>query len=218
MGTRLNPVRSFVSELSVPGQPGSQLFRVADVVAGVLIVAFAAGIAVWLGQPRGRFLVAGRWGCGLLAFVGALCLLDAACPMSCPPSIDQMCDRAERSGSLLAQVSDVHTISGVLSVIVAAIAMALVGLRLRHSGLSRCLARVSVGCTMAMLLLGGLLTATYLLDLPWLGSLERAQLLIQSIWLTLLAAAVIRPPVAPRATSATGAGLAMPMVVLYEST
>src|SRR4051812_25436642 len=44
VGSRLDPTTAFISELAVPGQPASGLFRLADTLAGALIVGFGAAL------------------------------------------------------------------------------------------------------------------------------------------------------------------------------
>ncbi|MCD2190494.1 DUF998 domain-containing protein [Actinomycetospora soli] len=107
LGARLDPGRSYVSELAALDQPHSAVFRTVDAVVG-LVVVLAGGHVV----RRGR--VAAVRGAGVaLALFGVATLLDVAAPMTCAPSADAPCAAAEASRSALA--FGVHEVSSLLA-------------------------------------------------------------------------------------------------------
>ena len=189
-GGRLDPTRAFVSELAVPGSPGSGWFRAADVAAGVLIVVLAVGVREWLGRPGGRG-TAGAVGVGT---VGAASIVDGVSPMACAPSADPVCARVEQSAPLLGQLTDLHTVSGVVGMIAAAAAMVLVGRRAKRVLPRRWFWWLGVACSAAVLLLGSALSALALFGDPGVGVVERVQLLIVASWLGVVSAMLIRCP------------------------
>jgi hypothetical protein len=213
VGGRLDRTRAFVSELAVRGSPGSGWFRAADVVAGVLIVVLAVGVWEWLRRPAGW----GMAGPVLVGTVGAASIVDGVSPMACAPSVDPVCARIEQSRSLLGQLTDLHTVSGVVGMIAAAAAMVLVGRRARHGLSGRGLWWFGVACGAAVLLLGSALSASALFDGPGVGTLERAQLLIVASWLGAVSAMLIRGSGAlrssPQVTAGRRAGARRPFVV-----
>jgi hypothetical protein len=189
-GRRLNPTRAFVSELAVRGSPDSSWFRAADVAAGVLIVVLAEGVWEWLGRPSGRGL-AGPAGVGM---VGGAGIVDGISPMTCAPSADPVCRRVERSAPLLDQLTDLHTVSGVVGMIAAAAAMVLVGHQARRVLHRRWLWPLGMACCAAVLLLGSALSALALFGGPGVGAVELVQLLIVAGWLGVVSAMLIRYP------------------------
>jgi hypothetical protein len=191
-GGRLDTTRAFVSELAVPGSPASGWYRGADVAAGVLIIVLARGVREWLGRPaRGAMA-----GAVLVATVGAAAIVDGVSPMTCAPSADPVCRRIEQSQPLLGQLTDLHTVSGVLGMTAAAAAMILVGRRARPVLRRRWVMWVGVAGCVAVLLLGSVLSALALFDGPGVGIVERVQLLVVASWLGAVSAMLIlrRPP------------------------
>jgi hypothetical protein len=174
----------------VPGSSGSGWFRAADVAAGVLIVVLAVGIREWLGRPGGRGM-AGAVGVGT---VGAASIVDGVSPMTCAPSADPVCARVEQSAPLLGQLTDLHTVSGVVGMIAAAAAMVLVGRRASRVLSRRWLWWLGVACSAAVLLLGSALSALALLGGPGVGTVEPVQLLIVASWLGVVSAMLVRYP------------------------
>jgi Protein of unknown function (DUF998) len=121
LGTRLDPGRSFVSELAALDQPHHLVFRTVDAAVGLVVVA-AAGHLV-----RGPAVRAVRWAGAALGLFGVATLLDVAAPMACAPSADPVCAAAEASRSALAL--GVHEVSSgaangaaVLAVVLLAVA------------------------------------------------------------------------------------------------
>jgi hypothetical protein len=187
-GGPLDPTRAFVSELAVRGSPGSYWFRAADVAAGVLIVVLAVGVWEWLRRPGGR----GMAGPVLVGAVGAASIVDGARPMACAPSVDPVCAGIEHTRSLLGQLTDLHTVSGVVGTIAAAAAMVLVGRWAKRRLFQRWLWWFGVACCAAVLLLGSALSALTLVGGPGVGTLEKVQLLIVASWLGVVSAMLIR--------------------------
>jgi hypothetical protein len=194
-GSRLDPTRSFISELSVPHQPGAYWYRLTDLVAGLLIIVLAIGCAAWLNHPSAQVRRPARAGCVMTALIGALSIIDAARPMPCSPTLDPRCARQEDSLGVLGQLTDLHTMAGVASTLAAVAAMTLLGIAFAHRADPRqhdtALARLSIVCATAMALAAGSITIACANKLPWQGAIERGQLLVQSLWLTTLGISLI---------------------------
>ncbi|MFE5588142.1 DUF998 domain-containing protein, partial [Kitasatospora sp. NPDC056531] len=126
VGSRLGLLRSYVSELSVPGQPASVLFRASDAASGMSLAALAIGLAGSCvgGSRRGLAAVIA------LAATGLCSAADGLWPMPCAPSADVVC-RARDRGTLAAQLAQPHTLTGLLEFTAAVIAAVLFGSALR---------------------------------------------------------------------------------------
>ena len=104
-GTRLDPARSYVSELAALDQPHDLVFRTVDALVGLVVVAAAVHL---VRRPGTRAV---RWAGVALGLFGVATLLDAAAPMTCAPSADAACAAAEASRSAL--VFGVHEVTSV---------------------------------------------------------------------------------------------------------
>jgi hypothetical protein len=209
LGSTLSPVGSFVSELSVPGQPAAVVFRVADLLGGLLLIGFAVGARQGsAGRARAgraterdrRERSAGRaragwWG---VVAVGLLSLVDAAWPMRCTPSTDAACAAAERSAGLPGALLDVHSLAGIASVLAAVAAMLLIDLPQRPE--------LGRACAAATVVLGAAISACYLFGLPGVGAVQRVQLLVWSGWVALAAVGLRRSAERVPTFGAVGAG------------
>lgn len=105
LGTRLDPARSYVSELAALDQPHDLVFRTVDALVGLVVVAAAVHL---VRRPGTRAV---RWAGVALGLFGVATLLDAAAPMTCAPSADAACAAAEASRSAL--VFGVHEVTSV---------------------------------------------------------------------------------------------------------
>src|SRR6266511_3517731 len=81
LGSTLDPMNSYVSELGAPTQPASRFFRGTDVVAGGLMVVLAVALRDSL--PRGWCRGVGTTALGL---AGASSVFDGCYPIESPPS------------------------------------------------------------------------------------------------------------------------------------
>lgn len=117
LGTRLDPARSYVSELAALDQPSGGVFRTVDAVVGLVVVVAGAHVL------RGTRVTAVRWAGAALALFGVATLLDVAAPMICAPSADAACAAAEASRSVLA--FGVHEVSSFASNAAAVLAVVL---------------------------------------------------------------------------------------------
>src|SRR6266545_4313100 len=100
LGSTLNPMNSYVSELGAPTQPAATFFRGTDVVAGCLIVVLAVALRGSL--PRDWRRVVGTTALGL---AGASSVFDGWKPIECTPSIDRACRlREDATGLSLAEL------------------------------------------------------------------------------------------------------------------
>src|ERR671930_523998 len=120
LGSKLDPVNSYVSELGVRTQPASAFFRASDVLAGLLIVLLA--LVLRDGLPRDRRREGGR---AALATAGVASVVDGLHPMGCTPSVDVVCRPPPDVLGLLAQLREVHTVSSVTGVVAAVASMLL---------------------------------------------------------------------------------------------
>lgn len=198
-GTRLDPTRAYVSELVVPGSPGSAWFRIADITAGALIIVLAAGLWKRTDNPARRDTL----GALAVAVIGATATVDGLDPMTCAPSVDPACRLAEQSQPLLGQLTDLHTASGVIGVVAALVAMASLGYRPTREPAGGRLWWLGPVCAGAVLSLGGVLSALALADGPGVGVVEHVQLLLIAGWLTAMSTTLIRAGVQKSLVTAT---------------
>lgn len=180
LGSRLDPLNSFVSELEVRGQPGSGFFRLSDAMAGFLVLLLAV-IVRYTRPAEGRPVGAG---CFFLACAGSASILDAANPMPCTPSTDSACRRLQDTPDLFAQLHQNHTVSSVLGV-----TATLAGMLLLGAG-----SVAGTGALDRATRLLAVLIATLACAQAWstfsggygVGLLERTQVLLVSTWLVTL--------------------------------
>jgi Protein of unknown function (DUF998) len=169
--------RTFISELELPGQPWGWLYRLSDIAAGVAIVLTAASLVLLRSRPRLGGVAA------LLVACGFGSILDGATTMHCAGPVTELC--TERSPhALIAQLSVMHTDSGLVGLAAAACGAVVFGRRIA-AGQPWC-GHVCIG-------LGIAIAGTALLDLVFLlaegplGVSERMRTLLTSAWLLALA-------------------------------
>src|SRR6266540_3262926 len=112
LGSTLDPVNSYVSELGVRTQPASAFFRASDALAGLLIVLLT--LVLRDGLPPEWRREAGR---AALAMAGAASVFDGWHPMGCTPSIDVACRPHPDIIGLVVQLREAHTVSSVTGVV-----------------------------------------------------------------------------------------------------
>ena len=172
---------SLVSELEATGQPHHLFFRLTGVLSGIAILAVAALCTRCL-PPTTR----ARSGCVLLAVLGIATIADGATQMACAPSIDVVCrDQEESVHGLLAQLAQLHTVSGLIGFAAATSAMLLIGTATEPR--TRVFRLVSIGCGLGVASLG-LIDIPLLLTNSVIGLGERGRVLLISIWLAGLGA------------------------------
>lgn len=115
VGFPLDPTRSYLSELAAPDQRSSSLFRIADAVAGGLVV-LGCLVMAHRGVQRDRLreatlLALGVFGLGTIA--------DVVFPMACAPSASVQCAAADVAGTL-GPVHALHTVASVIALAAAA--------------------------------------------------------------------------------------------------
>lgn len=179
VGSTLSPTRSYISELAVAGQPYHQVFRIGDLAAGMGLAILAGVLVIW--RPSSRM----RLGSAALAVGAATSIVDALSPMSCAPSVDPRCWTADHA-SLWTQLSQLHTISGVVGFTAVLIAMASYGAALGSQPDTRRLGLVGLTCAAIGALLGGIEIATALTDSDWTGLFERIHVTVVSTFLLML--------------------------------
>ncbi len=104
--------------------------------------------------------------------------------MACAPSADAMCRAQDYSvHGLLAQLIQLHTISGLIGVVAATGAMYLIGTAAEPT--SRVFGLISIGCGLGVAVIG-LLDIPLLLTNSVIGLGERGRILLISIWLAAL--------------------------------
>ncbi|MET8509601.1 DUF998 domain-containing protein [Streptomyces sp. NPDC004787] len=194
LGTGLDPVQTYVSELAAVDQPLGGLFRATDLAAGVLVLGGAlTGLAVV--RPVRAGAVTG-W--VALALFGAATAVDSRLPLSCAPTADPECAARETAG-LVPATHTAHAISSGLAMTGALTAMlALTAAARRHRARSP-LARTGP----ALVALEFAATAWTLAAVAafeagrgtWLlGAGQRLQVLLVAVWLAVLARTVAREP------------------------
>ena len=195
LGSTLDPVNSYVSELGVRTQPASAFFRASDVTAGLLIVLLA--LMLRDGLPPHWCRDAGR---AALAVAGAASIFDGWHPMGCAPSIDVACRPHQDFIGLLAQAREAHTVSSVIGVVAALASMLLLGSLLRNSPRWRYLGETGYLAAVAVTALG-LLELPLSLTSHWVGLVERTSVLCVSWWFAALAVLALRTAVRRQADS-----------------
>ncbi|MDO5628991.1 MAG: DUF998 domain-containing protein [Mobilicoccus sp.] len=111
----LDPVTSFVSELTADGQPFAMLFRVTEIGAGLAVIAAALLMMRHLRDRVAPFV--------LLAGFGLFTIFDALAPLSCAPTLDAACRAAEIAGTV-PWLHQVHSVTSSLAGGLAALAVA----------------------------------------------------------------------------------------------
>lgn len=186
VGSRLSPVDSFVSELEVPGQPASGLFRTIDAVCGLVIAVFAVGL--WYRLPHAR---PATLGCAFLVMFGLCGVLDARYPMPCTPSTDRACQRRIDLVPVLAQLHQPHALTGCIGVFAVVMAMLLLSVVRGVSAWSPRLARFGV-VSWVLLSLLGLIEVPLIYAGHGVGAVERVHILLISTWLAAVAGYLAR--------------------------
>jgi hypothetical protein len=186
VGSRLSPVDSFVSELEVPGQPFSGLFRLINVPCGLGLAVFA--VALWYRLPRDR---PATLGCAFLAASGLSGVLDTRYPMPCTPSTDRACQLGNVHAPILVQLHQPHALTGSFGLFAVVTAMLLLSVARGIRAWSPRLARGCLASSVLLSLLG-------LIELPLIyaghgvGVAERVHVLLISTWIAALAGYLAR--------------------------
>lgn len=195
LGSPLDPVNSYVSELGVRTQPASAFFRASDVLAGLLIVLLA--LVLREGLPRHWRCEAGR---AALAVAGAASVVDGWHPMGCMPSINAACRPHRDFIGLIAQLREAHTVSSAVGVAAAIASMVLLGSLLREIPRWRHLGEIGQLAALAVIALG-LLEVPLSLTNQWVGLVERISVLWVSGWFAALAVLALRTALPRQADS-----------------
>ncbi|MCP3803662.1 DUF998 domain-containing protein [Allokutzneria sp. A3M-2-11 16] len=174
--TDLSLLHSYVSEHMASDQPYRFLFRTTDVIAGTLFVAAAFSL-------RDKLV-----GIGLAVF-GGVTVLDALVPMDCAPSIDRACRQREIDNTVSLS-HEIHQASSVL--VFCGIFTAVIGLLVLRETLGP-QGRFVLWTCFAVLALSGLLSAL-LVGGPWVGLVQRAQLVATDASLVLTIVILTRTP------------------------
>ncbi|MDV5145150.1 DUF998 domain-containing protein [Streptomyces sp. SBC-4] len=195
VGTGLDPVRTYVSELAAADQPLGGLFRATDLAAGLLVLAGAlTGLAATHRPRRRRPWALGGW--IALAVFGAATAADSQLPLSCAPTADPECAARETAG-LVPATHMAHAVSSSLAMTGAVAAMVALTVAARRYGDWRPLART--GPALVVLQLAA--TAWTLAAVAafetgrgtWaLGVGQRLQVLLVAVWLVVLAGSLAR--------------------------
>lgn len=200
----IDPLISYVSELSARDQPWSSLFRTTDALAG-LVTTLGAVLALRL--PRSRWPRLGAVGWGALAGFGLATFADAFFPMACAPTVDALCASQEKAGNL-GLSHTVHTFTSVsagLLLLGAVVALSLLGVR---AAARRAVPLVVLGAVVVIGFIWTLIeVAAITLDAErsgLLGLAQRVQLGAASAWIVVLALLLrwrYRTPVSSRAAA-----------------
>jgi hypothetical protein len=185
IGSPLSPTRSYISELSVAGQPAYQAFRIGDVVAGVGLTVLAGILLLWRPSPPMRL------GSAALTAAAVTSIIDALSPMTCTPSTDIGCWDGDHA-AVLTQLSQLHTVSGVIGFAAMVIAIAASGTALRRQSETRDLGSTGLGVAAVSALLGGVQIGLALNGSDWTGLFERVQVLTMAGYLIVLTCVLAR--------------------------
>jgi hypothetical protein len=186
--SRLDPLNSMISELEVPGQPFSELFRWSSLLSGVAAAVFAVGLHRRI--PRGRLRLGAS---AALAVFGVAGAVDALIPMDCAPSASAVCFRDELDGPT-SWPYQAHTWFDVAGTVALLVALGLLARHLRHRAGWRG-AAVTSGVAFVCLCVGsGVLMVMSIWYLPGVGLVQRLVVLATSAWLAGLAVAQRRVP------------------------
>jgi hypothetical protein len=189
LGSTLDPVNSYVSELGVRTQPASAFFRASDVLAGLLIVLLALALRDALPRDWRREL-----GRAALATAGVASVFDGWHPMGCLPSIQAACRPHPDVIGLVGQLREAHTVSSVIGVVGAVASMLVLGSLLREIPRWRHLGQIGQLTALVVMALG-LLELPLSLSNRWVGLVERVDVLWVSGWFAALAMLALRTTV-----------------------
>lgn len=114
----LDPMRSFLSELSSAHMPHRNVYVAGDVLTGIFSILAAGGLLFPPRLVRNRFSVTAAVAVGLF---GASTIADALMPIECIPGRDAGC--ADQSRGLLPQLHHIHALTSSLAVFGIFIAM-----------------------------------------------------------------------------------------------
>ena len=115
--------RSQISELSAPGQPGAWLFRLLDVLSGLLVLALVPG---WWRASRTVATCLAVWGLGLA--------LSAVSSASCADSLHPRCDGNGLPGPHTSLRDNLHDVGSTLSALALLLGIAVAAAALRRHG------------------------------------------------------------------------------------
>ncbi|MBT2528080.1 DUF998 domain-containing protein [Streptomyces sp. ISL-99] len=192
LATGLDPLRTYVSELAAADQPFGGLFRVTDLVAGLLILAGALWAFVRC-RPRGLWDVTG-W--AALAVFGAATAADSRLPLSCAPTVDAACAVREAAGFVPATHA-AHAWSSSIASTAAVVAVVALTVAARRHGRRSPLARTGPAIAAAELAatvwtLSSIAAFEAGNGLWLLGAGQRLQVLLAAVWLVVLAWSIAR--------------------------
>lgn len=156
-----------------------------DLVAGIGLAVLAGVLVIW--RPSSPM----RLGSAALVVAAATSVVDALSPMSCAPSVDPRCWAADHA-AVSTQLSQLHTISGVVGFTAILFAMAAYGVALGGQPGMRHLRLMGLTCAAIGAVLGGIEIVTALADTDWTGLFERIHVAIVGTFLVMLTFAIAR--------------------------
>lgn len=180
IGTSLDPVTTFISELAARDQPHSWIYRTADLLAGTALLVL--GVILHRSgrhrtEPASPLLA---WAGLALAVMGAATMADSQLALSCAPQADPVCLANEVAGTV-PLAHKLHTWSSALAGAALLAAVAMVTLWWSHPARRRWWVVALGVLTLAADLLSGVLALT---GGP-LGASQRLALLVFGIFLPL---------------------------------
>ncbi|MEU6989128.1 DUF998 domain-containing protein [Streptomyces sp. NPDC046465] len=205
--TGLSPRTVYVSALAAEDQPYGTFFRAADLLAGLLVLAGAAGALRWL-PGRGRWAAAGWAG---IALFGAATAADSRLPLSCVATADAGCIARERAGDV-PWTHSAHVVSSGLAATAALTGMVLLtAVARRHAASWPVLARTGPA-VVALELAATCWTLASIAAFEagrgtWgLGIGQRLQVLFIAVWLVVLARSLMTAAEPPARNRSSGTG------------
>ncbi|WP_245592549.1 DUF998 domain-containing protein [Actinomadura rifamycini] len=180
LGSRLDPVDGYVSELSAADQPFRYVYGGGDLLTGLLTLAIVAGA---LRRLRRRPLATAGW--SFLGLFGLCAIGDAVFPLDCAPSLQTSCALRERS-SHVSFSHAFHSVTSSAVIVCGVAALLLLSLAARRYGWWPPLARW--GWLLALTeSVFALVTLAAMYHGQWLGLVQRFQIGILCLGLLTIA-------------------------------
>lgn len=204
LGSHLNGLHSYVSEVAATGQPYALLFRATDLAAGLCLT---VGTVRWWRATRRPGWTGHAVFAGILV-LGVATMADSLLPLSCTPTADAACAFREQSGSV-PLTHAAHAWSSGIADTGAAIAVIAALWWLATVGRGR-LARTGLAAVLWSTAAFGVGTAWTLAAIAWhhgpllLGLAQRLQIVGLTAWLIAVATAELPRGAAPSALLSGG--------------
>jgi hypothetical protein len=180
LGVALDPLLTFVSELSSTGQPFGSFFAATDLITGSLI---AAGVILGWNEVAATVLLRIAQ---VSALVFAVCTgADAFLPLDCVPSIDAACRAAESLGAVSThhRLHSVTAVAESVAIIVMSLSMAFGTWRIPGW---RSVSRLALAAAVTQVALNMGISAMWLSSNVGVGALQRLSVVVFSTTIAMI--------------------------------